>query len=409
MREVIWHSKSQFTTTECVVAIQLFIEIVISTSRKLTLNSKMLDQEENQFQEEYSNESEIIESTDVIIIHDPEVFLFAYDGDLDAVKAALNENPKIANAKYEGKTIWNNIENEEAVNSSNTKAACLCNSWTMLFTASRRGNRDIVSLLLDRGAAIEAQQNNGRNALIAAAFGGHGEVVSLLLDRGAAIETQDKNGQDALMFAAAQGHREVVSLLLDRGADIKALDKNGWNALIHAARLGHMEVVLILLDRGSAIDVKGTAGWNALALASFNAHVTTAVALILRGADVGILDDGKMEYDRFGESTAIDPPLTAAQKLEGINALKQARADYLLQKKRERNWQHRYPFMNVMTGCDFHPLAARQAVIAQTVIPLPPSEHIPDEPIETEEQRRALLHLRVFGNVGIMKTIGAFL
>ena len=139
-------------------------------------------------------------------------------------------------------------------------------------------------------------------------------------------------------------------------------------------------------------------------------QVATAVVLIWKGSNVDLKNKaGKTAYEQFGLNPSITPPLTDAQKLEGVNAIKQAHADYLLHLKRERNWKHRYPFMSVMTGCDFHPLAARQAVIAQTVIPLPPSVPIPDEPIATEEQRRALLHLKVFGNVGIMRNITAHL
>ena len=54
-----------------------------------------------------------------------------------------------------------------------------------------------------------------------------------------------------------------------------------------------------------------------------------------------------------------------------------------------------------------HPLAARRAEIAKTV--LPPSASIPDEPTEMEQQRRVLLQNRVFGHEGIMRTIVAFL
>ena len=43
-------------------------------------------------------------------------------------------------------------------------------------------------------------------------------MVKLLLDRGAAIEAKDDDNQIALHLAARWSYAEVVELLLDRGA-----------------------------------------------------------------------------------------------------------------------------------------------------------------------------------------------
>ena len=45
------------------------------------------------------------------------------------------------------------------------------------------------------------------------------EVVALLLDAGAPIDAVDDRGRTALMMAAELGRGEVVDLLLARGAD----------------------------------------------------------------------------------------------------------------------------------------------------------------------------------------------
>ena len=46
----------------------------------------------------------------------------------------------------------------------------------------------------------------------------HLEVAALLLDRGADIEAQDDDGWTPLDWAAAEGHLETVDLLRERGA-----------------------------------------------------------------------------------------------------------------------------------------------------------------------------------------------
>jgi ankyrin repeat protein len=53
-------------------------------------------------------------------------------------------------------------------------------------------------------------------ALSAAASSGHTEIVQLLLDKGANINAADLNGGTALYYADWNGHTEIVQLLLER-------------------------------------------------------------------------------------------------------------------------------------------------------------------------------------------------
>jgi ankyrin repeat protein len=55
-----------------------------------------------------------------------------------------------------------------------------------------KGHEAVVSLLLERGAIIDAQDKVSMSPLHCACLGGHGAVVSLLLDKGAAINAQEK-------------------------------------------------------------------------------------------------------------------------------------------------------------------------------------------------------------------------
>ena len=47
-------------------------------------------------------------------------------------------------------------------------------------------------------------------------------VVSLLLEKGAAVDAKNREGWTALMAAIEPGDTEVVRLLLDKGADANA-------------------------------------------------------------------------------------------------------------------------------------------------------------------------------------------
>lgn len=103
--------------------------------------------------------------------------------------------------------------------------------------ASARGFTGVVERLLKAGVDVNAVYTNNLTALMWAA--GYAEdvpeddgvkTVSLLLDKGAKLNEQDDRGQTALMTAAELGHSAVVELLVKRGADKSAASKSGKTA-----------------------------------------------------------------------------------------------------------------------------------------------------------------------------------
>ncbi|RYP39319.1 hypothetical protein DL768_010725 [Monosporascus sp. mg162] len=122
---------------------------------------------------------------------------------------------------------------------------------TPLSWAAEEGHREIVQLLLDKGAEIDAKDNDGRTPLWWAARNGHKEIVLLLLEKGAEIDAKGNISRTPLSWAAGKGHKEIVQLLLDKGAEIDSKNINGWTPLSWAAANGHKEIVQLLLDKGA--------------------------------------------------------------------------------------------------------------------------------------------------------------
>lgn len=84
---------------------------------------------------------------------------------------------------------------------------------SVLLVACNRGLINLVNVLVEKGADVNAQQSYGYTCLITAAYGGHADVVKKLLESGADKNVKNKAGQTALELAEKSGHADVVKLL----------------------------------------------------------------------------------------------------------------------------------------------------------------------------------------------------
>lgn len=102
--------------------------------------------------------------------------------------------------------------------------ACLLPGCSLdLLHAVDQGDSAAISSLLDRNLDANAQfPIIGSRPLILAAAKGHQEMVGLLLDRGAWVNASDYTGWTPLHAAIYGGHAEVVHLLLQHGADFES-------------------------------------------------------------------------------------------------------------------------------------------------------------------------------------------
>jgi ankyrin repeat protein len=98
---------------------------------------------------------------------------------------------------------------------------------TALMMAALNGRLDWAKKLLDRGAQV---QKPGWSPVHYAASGPSTELLALLLDRGADINALAPNGSTPLMMAVRFGTEDSVKLLVQRGADKKLLNDRNLSA-----------------------------------------------------------------------------------------------------------------------------------------------------------------------------------
>lgn len=107
---------------------------------------------------------------------------------------------------------------------------------------------DVVRKLLQRGADVNHQDEDGDTAVHGGAFYANAKILQMLLDGKANPNIKNKLGGTALMWAASYGHEEIVRMLLDRGADPRIRDVDGVTAAGWAARNGQGNLVMLLKE-----------------------------------------------------------------------------------------------------------------------------------------------------------------
>ncbi len=208
-----------------------------------------------------------------------------------------------------------------------------------LLLATRGGHGDLVALLLEHRAAVDARDPaTGRTALFVAAAQGDSAIVAALVAAGASPALGDgRAGLDAFAAAIAAGHVDVIRQFVAAGAKATAraleeacrlgrvdlaelcrdaglapraarvleataragqiamvewlltqdidLRLEGPAALCEAANAGRTDVVVALARRGVPLDWRNAFGWTPLHLAAYNADAATVQALLAAGAD----------------------------------------------------------------------------------------------------------------------------
>lgn len=165
-----------------------------------------------------------------------------------------------------------------------------------LISAAAEGDTETVLQLVEDGAEIDARDNQGNTAVMAATQNNKVGTVKVLIEQGADINIQNNNLDNVLLYAGAEGLLEIVKLAVEAGADTTLTNRFGGTALIPAADRGHVDIVEELLTTSDTdVNHLNNLHWTALLevviLGDGGENYQKIVRLLVdHGADVKISD-----------------------------------------------------------------------------------------------------------------------
>ncbi|KAH9980858.1 ankyrin repeat-containing domain protein [Lactifluus volemus] len=172
-----------------------------------------------------------------------------------------------------------------------------------LIVASYMGYLDVMGLLREHGADINAKDPHGMTPLHTASERRKVKTMKFLLENGADIDSRNDDDDTPLGMASLGGTLEVVQLLVERGADVNARGSFGRTPLHYAFRTGKLnslsygvynpEVAHFLLQHNADVHARDDDGATALHFVSSEGYLKAAEFLLESGADVNAHDNGQ--------------------------------------------------------------------------------------------------------------------
>ena len=164
---------------------------------------------------------------------------------------------------------------------------------TLLHKAAQNNSKDIVELLISKGADVNARDNASTTPLDRSS---NMDVASLLIARGARFSNQehiakDDQGHTLLHRAVQNKSKKLAELLIAQGANVNAKNNQGDTPLHLAVPSNNKELAELLIAKRVDVNARDNYGHTPLHLALLYNNKEVTKLLIAKGADVKARDN----------------------------------------------------------------------------------------------------------------------
>ncbi|VDN14144.1 unnamed protein product [Dibothriocephalus latus] len=128
------------------------------------------------------------------------------------------------------------------------------NNITPLHVAAKWGKADMVKLLIDRGANVNARTRDDLTPMHCASRSGSIDIVQILLSAGADHTLKTRNGLSPIHMAAQGDYANIVKLLLRCGSSPDEATLDYLRPIHIAAHCGHVSVAQVLLENNCDVN-----------------------------------------------------------------------------------------------------------------------------------------------------------
>ena len=149
---------------------------------------------------------------------------------------------------------------------------------TALILASKKNHISAVRSLLFYAKKIDIEKTNkfGKTALMEACGQEHREIIEILLEKGASINIADKKGDTPLLYALRRHDNAIIEFLIEKGADVnlancytgetplmKIIDESPHPELRFSGDQEYLEVAQLLIENTTNANAKDFKGYTA--------------------------------------------------------------------------------------------------------------------------------------------------
>ncbi|MBE0712947.1 MAG: ankyrin repeat domain-containing protein [Candidatus Aminicenantes bacterium] len=185
-------------------------------------------------------------------------------GDLAQVTALVAKDPQVVNSLDElGQSPLHlaaagghkDVVDLLIAKGADMKAVCR-DGRNLLHSAAAGGLVDLMERLVKAGFPVDGPDRYGRTPLLKAAEAGSDKAAEFLLSRGANVMSRDYYDQTPLHEAGFSGNLRLLDILVKQGADVHAHNKDGSTPLLYISQAGQEEAMNWLLEHGARLNVR---------------------------------------------------------------------------------------------------------------------------------------------------------